>query len=313
MCIVTFRWAPESDQPPLLAPIVFFFERGPPSACTGGRATRCSGRDQRSGGAWLGITRHGRFAMVTNIRNPALRKQGAPSRAVPWCGSFWRACSLLRTSPMPRWTGRRTLRRFQPALRRSRRFGPFTVVRQLAGARACRRTRRAWSSNASLDTPAQSFTHETGFRHALAESDPAQRNTRLLRLLQNATPTPDAQLPNTGVPFAVERMLGSIFIVSDNYGTRASTVLSVIGDQVTMREAGFGVGGEPQDTLASPSTSASSHRPHRSKPAARSRAPRRLRQRYALRARTDARGRCPPASARATGAHHVEHRANPAQ
>ena len=64
------------------------------------------------------------------------------------------------------------------------------------------------------------------------------------------TPTPDAQLPNTGVPFAVERMLGSIFIVSDNYGTRASTVLSVNGDQVTMREAGFGVGGEPQDTLA---------------------------------------------------------------
>ena len=252
MCIVTFRWAPESDQPLLLAANRDeFYERPTERMHWWPGDEVLSGRDQRSGGVWLGITRHGRFAMVTNIRNPALRKQGAPSRG-----------ALVRQFL----EGVQSAADFAHAtMTDAGRYEGFNLLCGEVGASA----RSLWFansqegaahavepgvhglSNASLDTPWPKLLRmRQGFRHALAESDPAQRNTRLLRLLQNATPTPDAQLPNTGVPFAVERMLGSIFIVSDNYGTRASTVLSVIGDQVTMREAGFGVGGEPQDTLA---------------------------------------------------------------
>ena len=106
-------------------------------------------------------------------------------------------------------------------------------------------------SNASLDTPWPKLLRlRSGFRHALAERDPAKRIERLQRVLHNATPTPDAQLPRTGVPFDVERMLGSIFIRSGHYGTRASTVLSVADDQVMVREGGFGIDGEPQGVLA---------------------------------------------------------------
>ena len=61
--------------------------------------------------------------------------------------------------------------------------------------------------------------------------------------------TPDAKLPNTGVPFEVERMLGSIFIQSERYGTRASTVLSVSGDGARLSEAGFAANGEPQERI----------------------------------------------------------------
>ena len=81
MCIVTFRWAPDSDEPLLLAANRDeFYERPTERMHWWPGDEVLAGRDLRSGGAWLGITRHARFAMVTNIRNPALRREGAPSR-----------------------------------------------------------------------------------------------------------------------------------------------------------------------------------------------------------------------------------------
>ena len=48
---------------------------------------------------------------------------------------------------------------------------------------------------------------------------------RLLTLLQKSEQAPDEKLPKTGVPLDLERMLSPMFIKSDNYGTRSSTVL----------------------------------------------------------------------------------------
>ncbi len=39
-----------------------------------------AGRDLKDGGTWLGVTRSGRIAAVTNYREPALDRPTAPSR-----------------------------------------------------------------------------------------------------------------------------------------------------------------------------------------------------------------------------------------
>ena len=39
-----------------------------------------AGRDLRGGGTWMGVTLNGRFAALTNFRDPSANRNGAPSR-----------------------------------------------------------------------------------------------------------------------------------------------------------------------------------------------------------------------------------------
>ena len=52
----------------------------------------------------------------------------------------------------------------------------------------------------------------------------------LMQLLQDRAVPPDKDLPQTGVGLEWERRLGTVFIHSPIYGTRASTVLMVARD-----------------------------------------------------------------------------------
>jgi uncharacterized protein with NRDE domain len=57
---------------------------------------------------------------------------------------------------------------------------------------------------------------------------------------------PDAELPDTGVPLEWERRLSAIFVRSEPYGTRASTVVMLAADGgITFEERSFGPNGQP--------------------------------------------------------------------
>ena len=68
----------------------------------------------------------------------------------------------------------------------------------------------------------------------------------LFAALADRTPAGDDALPATGVPHEWERLLSSPFIVSERYGTRCSTVLTIDrAGRAVFRERTFDRAGAP--------------------------------------------------------------------
>ena len=238
MCIAVFQWNPAAETPILLAANRDeHFERPTQAMHWWPQANVLAGRDLKADGAWLGVTRRGRFALVTNIRNPALQKTGAPSR-----GDIVRRY-LEDTQPA---SG------FVAALAaKANQYEGFNLLCGSLNANESElwflnssEATPQWLdgglyalSNASLDTPWPKITRiKAGFRHALAERDLKAQNERLFRLLGNTTQVADRDLPQTGVPLDWERKLSSISVRRDGYGTRASTLMRIANGKATVIE-----------------------------------------------------------------------------
>ena len=67
-----------------------------------------------------------------------------------------------------------------------------------------------------------------------------QDDEALLALLADTRSAEDSRLPRTGVPLDWERALSPIFIRTATYGTRASTLLRLGREGVSILEQGFG-------------------------------------------------------------------------
>ena len=82
MCLIVFAWQVIPGMPLVAAANRDeFYERpAAPAAWWEDHPHVYAGRDLQGGGTWLGITRDGRFAALTNIRAPSERRLDAPSR-----------------------------------------------------------------------------------------------------------------------------------------------------------------------------------------------------------------------------------------
>jgi uncharacterized protein with NRDE domain len=184
-----------------------------------------AGRDLEAGGTWLAIDRSGRWGFVTNVREPGRRDAAAPSRG--------------QLVPRVLADARDAASALAAVLADSARFNGFNL---LAGDLA----RGAWASNrvtgarvltpgvhgvshAALDTPWPKLVRTRDAVAAWAAAGGADC-AALFALLADRTPAADDELPATGVPLEWERRLSPPFIVSETYGTRCSTVLTVARD-----------------------------------------------------------------------------------
>ena len=202
-----------------------------------------AGRDLKSGGTWLGVTRAGRFAAITNYREPDVHLEGAPSRGELVAG-------FLQSDRAPQ----AYLDRLAAS---ADRYNGFNLIVGDAGAMGYFSNREGTVrmlgpgvyglSNHLLDTPWPKVEQGKTLLEAYlgnGEMDEAA----LLAALNDPTQVPDAALPDTGVGLAWERMLSPLFIQSPGYGTRASSVLLIRHNgEVTFAERTFQAG-EPGET-----------------------------------------------------------------
>ncbi len=204
-----------------------FYER--PTAPAGfwdDRPDVLAGRDLRAGGTWLGITRSGRIAALTNYRDPASIKPHAPSR-----GELVSDFLKGKDSPDAYLT---TL------AQDGDRFNGFNLIAGVKDCLYCYSNREDrilqvppgihGLSNHLLDTPWPKVSRATSaLSEVLTETIPSTE--RFFELLADRAIAQDHRLPDTGVGIEWERILSPIFISSPAYGTRCSTVLLIRQDR----------------------------------------------------------------------------------
>lgn len=204
-----------------------------------------AGRDLKAMGTWLGITKQGRFAALTNYRNPQQEQTGKNSR-----GDI-----LTRYLH-----GNQSASDFLLQLQKERQqYNGFNLlvgdVNHLTyysrqEDRVVPLNPGTYSvSNASLLTPwpkvekARTALHDYVMRHDNISVED------LMAQLHDEEKAEDTSLPETGVGLEFERQLSSIFIQTPTYGTRSSTVLTVTHDnEVDFTERTFHKGACQKDT-----------------------------------------------------------------
>lgn len=178
-----------------------------------------AGRDLVAGGTWLGVTRDGRFAALTNFRDPAARRVGVRSRGALVAG-FLEGEACAEDYARSAVESRGDYADFNLLVGDLR--GLWYASSALAAARPVAPGLHALS-NHLLDTPWPKARRALGgLSAALAQVDPVPA---LLATLGDGGHPDPATLPDTGVGPERERMLGPVRIEAPGYGTRSSTVL----------------------------------------------------------------------------------------
>ena len=178
-----------------------------------------AGRDLECMGTWLGITRAGRVAALTNFRDPRERKTDAPSRGELVSGYL----TSTRTALDYLSEIARTASRYNGFnLLAGDRSGLYYLSSRSASVEQVRPGVHGLS-NHLLDTPWPKVTCGKKRLQAALEDD--ANPDLLLDLLYDREPASMDALPDTGVGAELEKVLSPALIVSPQYGTRASTAV----------------------------------------------------------------------------------------
>ena len=193
-----------------------------------------AGRDEVAGGTWLGCTRSGRFAALTNFSHPddpeAPRSRGALVQDF-----------LVGDDEAEHYAHHLT----------GSKYAGFNLLLFDGQTLVCTSNRSTTEvlnpgyyglSNAELGAPWPKCIQgsinlkrwvEQGFEH-----------NDLVAMLKDGAVPADDQLPQRGRPIEMERRVAPCFIIGDEYGTRASSVLEVGIERITFSEQSYVAGGK---------------------------------------------------------------------
>lgn len=197
-----------------------------------------AGRDLEKMGTWLGVTRSGRFAALTNYRAPGEMRAGLRSRgelAADYLTGHEPPEAYLRQvdGRAHEYPGFNLLAGDMDALYYySNREGSIRALAPGIYGLSNHLLNTDWPKVERGKQALSRIVAEGGTDEGLAD--------RLLVLLRSAERAPDRLLPATGVPLEVERMLSPIFIESEGYGTRCSTIVLMSGRETYFVERTYG-------------------------------------------------------------------------
>ena len=235
MCLILFAWQQHADYPLVaIANRDEYYARPSRDAHWWDGSDIFAGRDLEAGGTWLGVNRRGRFAAVTNVREPGSMTPGKRSR-----GELTR--NYLAASD--------SAENYLQVLReQDQDYSGFNLL--LGDGDALwfysnreRRPRRVEAgvygiSNGHFDEPWPKL--QSGRAALAAQLDKEIEHSRLLEILTDNRVAGDHELPSTGVTLDIERLLSSRFIRSPDYGTRACSIVSIHRDgQLCFSEQNF--------------------------------------------------------------------------
>lgn len=225
MCLILFAWRHHPDYPLILAANrdEFYDRPTAPAAFWPDAPHILAGRDLVGHGTWLGLSRRGRLAALSNFRDPTEREKDGRSRGL-LVVDFLRETGSVASS-LERIARQRTDYRSFNLLAGT----PFELFFY------SNRENRIRSlppgiyglSNHLLDTPWPKVVRGRKALEKLLEQGGKPPVSDLFALLADACRAPDHLLPDTGVGLEWERTLSSLFIASPRYGTRSSTILLI--------------------------------------------------------------------------------------
>lgn len=195
-----------------------------------------AGRDLKYGGSWLGVNRKGRFAAVTNFREPPKKIAGVRSRGI-----------LVSEYLM---TDIKAEAYLKDLLDRLEQFDGFNLL--VGDRNALYFLGSLEKQIRTLDTGVYGISNgifNCAWPKVIQGKDKLIKimnisgqpdETSLFELLADDTIPSDDDLPDTGIGLEWEQKLGSIFVKADPFGTRCSTLLSInLDGQVRFSERNF--------------------------------------------------------------------------
>jgi len=182
-----------------------------------------AGRDLQNGGTWLGITRNGRFAAITNFRSLSVIKENSPSR-----GHLVKDYLMGCDSP---------LAYIEKIEKEASKYSGFNLLvgdnNHLYYISNCKAGYEEISpgcyglSNSFLDAPWPKIEKgKQAFEEAIQDDNLLEIKPFFVLLSDKSFPE-ESLLPRTGVSLEWEKMLSPIFITNPFYGTRSQAVLLV--------------------------------------------------------------------------------------
>ncbi|MBS8262840.1 NRDE family protein [Mesobacillus boroniphilus] len=191
-----------------------------------------AGRDLEKMGTWMGVTTSGKFAALTNYRDPSEQTIEKRTRG-ELVADFLKgtvnpqAYLMEMANRSQEYPGYNLLAgNLEELYYFSNRGGPMQKIEPgIYGV-----------SNHLLNTAWPKVERGKEGLASIISEDHSDLVDRLFAHLENADPAPDHLLPSTGVSLEWERLLSPMFIKSEGYGTRSSTVILMNDREIYFNE-----------------------------------------------------------------------------